>query len=287
MNTHPPGWPLLVAVSARSLDWTGVLGAAGLALGTAALVTVLPARADAMVGSAAVLVLACGLAAIVDDDTYGTTAPAPTSQRRRVAARAALALPVLTLCLAGVVALVAGVGTGSQRALVATWVVLGVVAVAVAAVGVRGLADRPGPVAAAAVLAPAAMLAPLLPSAVAQFPVWDTTGERLGWALIASAVVIGWATRDPVRSPVRRWAPRTRGRPGQRSQPTRAGGDLPGNRAPQPGLRCHDVRRAGAPTGMEPGPMRHGRSYDAPTAHGTSPSERSCTHKSPAGTGEV
>jgi hypothetical protein len=110
-----PGWPLLVAASSRALDWTAVLGAAGLALGAATLVTVLPDRADAVLGTATVLVLACGLAAVLDDDTAGTTAPVPTSVRRRLMARAATAVPVLAAGLAGVVGCFAGWGAEVWR----------------------------------------------------------------------------------------------------------------------------------------------------------------------------
>jgi hypothetical protein len=194
-----PGWPLLVAASVRAVDWTGVLGAAGLALGTASLVTVLPDQADAVLGTATVLVLACGLAAVLDDDTAGTTVPVPTSVRRRLMARAAIAVPVLAAGLAGVVALVAGVGTGSERDLVLSWLVLGTLAVAVAGPVLRGPVDLPGPAAAAAVLAPASVLVPLLPAPVLTVPLWDSTGERVAIVLLVSAALLAWATRDPAR----------------------------------------------------------------------------------------
>lgn len=194
---HRAGWALLIAVSARSLPWSTFAAAAGLALGAAALGTVLPARGDAFLGAAGVLVLACGLAAVVDDDAAGATAPAPTSLRRRLAARAAIAVPVCGAALAGVVALVAGAGTGSSRNLVLSAVVLGGLAVGVAAAAVRRRADLPGAVAAAAVLVPAVVLLPLLPSAVLSVPVWDSTAERVAIAVAVSAGLIVLATRDP------------------------------------------------------------------------------------------
>lgn len=230
MPPRPPGWALLVSVSARGMDWPGVLGATGLALGVASLAAVLPATADAVLGTAAVLVLACGLAAVLDDDTSGATAPAPTSPRRRLAARTAIAVPVLAAGLGGVVLLLAVVGTGSSRDILGTWAALTVLAVAVGAVGVRGRRDLPGPVAAAAVLAPGAVLVPLLPTAVLTVPVWDSTPERILLAVVLSGAVVLAATRDPVDPPigrsVRRPGSGSRALPGSGGRGDRSAGGL-------------------------------------------------------------
>lgn len=241
MNTHAPGWPLLVSVSARAVDWTGVLGAVGLALAVATLTTVLPARADAVLGTAAALVLACGLAAVLDDDTHDTTAPAPTSPRRRLAARAAVAVPILAAGLAGVVALLAGAGTGSQRDLIGTSAALAVPALAIAAVGTRGRENLPGPAAAAALLAPAAVLVPLLPAGVLSVPLWDSTPERI----VLSGAVLLVATRDPVLPPVARWGRR----PARGSRTRACNGSVSGGPCSPEDIRCFHGPLAGADPG--------------------------------------
>jgi hypothetical protein len=188
-------WPALLVATRPLLAWRTLAASGGGALAVSALAAVLPAPFDTLLPGLAVLVLACGLGGAVDDGTAAMTMATPVTVRRRLLARAALALPVSAAALAGVVVLAAADGADPGWDLVRLWAALGVLALAVGAVGRR--AGVPGTVSAAVLLGTGLVLQRSLPEAVLRAAPWNSAQERFALVLAVAAVALAWATRDP------------------------------------------------------------------------------------------
>ncbi|WP_156036319.1 hypothetical protein [Blastococcus sp. URHD0036] len=205
-------WPVLLLASRRALAWRALAGTGVAALGLAALATVLPPAGAAQLPGLALLVLGCGLGATADDPTAALTAATPVTARRRLAARAVLALPVSAVTVGGVALLAAAGGVPPTAELVRSWVVLAVLALGAGAAGSRyGL---PGALSATVLLGVVLVLQTTLPEAVRQAWPWDSTVERVVLGLLLAAVLLAGATRDPAARSLRSGAPgRRRARP--------------------------------------------------------------------------
>ncbi|MGY1616726.1 hypothetical protein ACI797_08270 [Geodermatophilus sp. SYSU D00691] len=188
-------WPALLAATRPVLAWRTLVAAGGAALAVTALLAVLPAPFDTLLPGLAVLVLACGLGGAADDGTAALTTATPVTVRRRLLARAALALPVSATGLTGVVLLAAAGGAHPGWGLVRLWAALGVLALAVGAVGRR--AGVPGTVSATLLLSAGLVLHMSLPEAVLRAAPWNSPGKRFALVLAVAAVALAWATRDP------------------------------------------------------------------------------------------
>ncbi|MGY1730072.1 hypothetical protein ACI798_01025 [Geodermatophilus sp. SYSU D01045] len=197
-------WPALLATTRPVVPWRTLAASGGAALAVTALLTVLPAPADAQVAGTAVLVLACGLGGVADDGTAGLTAATPVTVRRRLLARVALALPVSAGSLAGVVLLAAAAGADPGWDLVRLWAVLGLLALAAGAVGRR--AGVPGAVTATVLLGAGLVAQTALPESVLHAAPWDSAGERTALVLAVAGTAVASATRDPAaRWPGQAW----------------------------------------------------------------------------------
>ncbi|UOY03671.1 hypothetical protein [Blastococcus sp. PRF04-17] len=192
-----PGWGLVLAVSVPAVAWPTVLGTIGAALAVTGTLALLPAAADPVLPVLAVLVLACAAAVAADDDTSPVTTSAPVPVRRRLAARVGLVLPASAVGLGAVLAVAGLAGAQPDRGLALLWAVLTVVALAVGVAAHRAWPDLPGMAAAAVALVVGLVVALRLPAAVLTVAAWDSTPERVGIAVVLSALVLAVATRDP------------------------------------------------------------------------------------------
>ncbi len=207
MTSALAGWPALLAATGAVLPWGSVLAAGGAALALAGLPAVLPPQGDGALLALGVLVLACGTAVAGEDPPSAAAGAVPVGGRRRLLARLLLVLPVSAAVLGGVCAVAAASGAPPGAGVVWLWVALTAVATAVGATAARGASGVPGPVAAAAVLGGGAALASVVPGSVAGLAPWDTTAERVAWALALAAVLALRATRDPAARPAgQAWA---------------------------------------------------------------------------------
>jgi hypothetical protein len=204
-------WPALLVATRRTLAWRALAGSGAAALGLAALVAVLPPAGAAQLPGLAVLVLGCGLGAAADDRTAALTAATPVTMRRRLAARAVLAVPVSAVAAGGVVLLAAAGGVVPGWGLVRSWAVLTALALAAGAAGSRhGL---PGVLPATVLLGAGTLLLTTLPEPVRQAWPWDSAVDRVVLGLLLAAALLAWATRDPAAPGVRRGRGRPPARP--------------------------------------------------------------------------
>ncbi len=197
MSSPSTGWPALLAATGPVLPWGAVAAAGGAALAVTALPAVLPPEGDGVVLVLAVLVLASGCAVAGEDPAAREAGVAPVPVRRRLLARLLLVLPVSGAALAGMAGVAALAGTGPGSWLVPLWAAVSAIATAVGVAAQRSTPDVPGPVAAVVVLGGGLVLVATLPASVVGLPPWDSAVERVGWALVASALLLLAATRDP------------------------------------------------------------------------------------------
>ncbi len=194
MSARVP-WPALLVATRRTLAWRAVAGSGAAALGLAAGVAVLPPAGAAQLPGLAVLVLGCGMGAAADDRTAVLTAATPVTMRRRLVARAVLAVPVSAVAAGGVVLLATANGVVPGGGLVRSWAVLTALALAAGAAGSRhGL---PGVLPATVLLGAGLVLQTTLPEPVRQAWLWNSAAERVVWGLLLAAVLLAWTTRDP------------------------------------------------------------------------------------------
>lgn len=209
-------WPVLLLASRRTLAWRALAGSGAAALGLAALGRVLPPAGAAQLPGLALLVLGCGLGAAADDRTAALTAATPVTVRRRLAARAVLAVPVSAVAAGGVLLLAApgGEAPGGEAPggeLIRSWAVLTALALAAGAAGNRhGL---PGVLPATILLGGVLVLRTTLPEPVRQAWPWDSAAERVVLGLLLAAMLLAWGTRDPAAPGVRRGGGRLPARP--------------------------------------------------------------------------
>jgi hypothetical protein len=188
-------WPALLVATRRALAWRALVGSGAAALGLAALVAVLPPAGAAQLPGLAVLVLGCGLGAAADDRTAALTAATPVTIRRRLVARAVLAVPVSAGAAGGVVLLATAAGADPGWGLLRSWAVLTALALAAGAAGSRhGL---PGALPATVLLGAGIVLQATLPESVRQAWPWDSAAERVVLGMFLAALLLAWATRDP------------------------------------------------------------------------------------------
>jgi hypothetical protein len=188
-------WPPLLMATRSVLAWPALAWSAAAALGVAALGAVLPPAGAAQLPGLAVLVLGCGMGAAADDRTAVLTAATPVTIRRRLVARAVLAVPVSAAAAAGVVLLAAAGGADPDWGLVRSWGLLSALALAAGAAGSRrGL---PGVLPATVLLGTGMVLQTTLPEPVRQAWPWNSAAERVVVGLLLAAGLIVWATRDP------------------------------------------------------------------------------------------
>ncbi|TDC84195.1 ABC transporter [Micromonospora sp. KC606] len=205
--------PRLFRPVARAMPWWTFLAAAGLGL---AIVTVPAATAVTLTGEDLVGLLrvaavcgALGVGFLLDDPAARSIATVPTPRPVRYAARAGVILPAAAVWWALVLAVtVAGAedGIGATLPLGGVTVeaaALGGVALAVAAVRLRGRPDSGG-LLAFPVLLGLVMAARLLPDRMALFvppddTEWARTHERWAVLLVVAVAVSTWASQEPAR----------------------------------------------------------------------------------------
>ncbi|MEU2348514.1 hypothetical protein [Modestobacter sp. NPDC049651] len=193
MSTVP--WPALLAATRPVLAWRALGGSGVAALGLAAPIGVLPPSGAVQLPGLAVLVLGCGLGAAADDRTAALTTATPVTVRRRLLARAVLAVPGSAVALGGVALLATAGGAPPGWGLVRTWAVLAALALAAGAAGSRrGL---PGVLPATVLLGGGTVLQATLPAPVRQAWPWTSTTGQVVLGLLGAAVLLAWATRDP------------------------------------------------------------------------------------------
>ncbi|MDT0613885.1 ABC transporter [Streptomyces lancefieldiae] len=197
--------PALVGPVWRTLPWRalGAAGALGLLLAAApGLTGAEPAPWQTLVLMRGIaLIGALGLAFLLDDPARHLTTPVPTRRPLRQALRVGLVAPLAALWWAAVLLLVPSSSRPPAGDITLEAAVLGVLALAGAAVAVR-LTDeaRPGPAVVAALLL-TAVLAPLLaPDDWALFvpsedPRWSAAHDR--WAVVPAVVVVAWGVCGP------------------------------------------------------------------------------------------
>ncbi|MGY1771657.1 hypothetical protein [Blastococcus sp. SYSU D00813] len=193
-------WPVLLAATGPVLAWGPVLAAGGAALALAGLPALVPGDGGGLLLALGVVVLASGCAAAGEEPSPGVP---PVGPGRRLLARALLVLPVSAAVLGGVLGLAAAAGVATGRGPVLLWALLSAVAAGVGAAVRRSGADVPGPAVAVVVLGAGLVLLRALPDPVVELAPWDTTAERVGWALGIAALLLVAATHDPAARRVR------------------------------------------------------------------------------------
>ncbi|MGK3944772.1 ABC transporter [Streptomyces caeruleatus] len=208
---------VLVVAVARTVPWRAVGAGAVVGLLVAGLPRLLSGPPDAWLGlnvlRAAALVLALGLAFLLDDPARRLTAPVPTRRWVRTGLRVALVVPVAALWWAAALALVPEEARPPLGAVTLEAATTAALALAAAALAVRCTDEpEPGPSVAAGVLT-LALLAPLLlPARWDLFvplgaPDWEAA--HLRWAVVlAGALLLGAACApEPVHALGARRAP--------------------------------------------------------------------------------
>ncbi|MFF5473233.1 ABC transporter [Streptomyces achromogenes] len=201
----------------RTLPWR-TLGAAG-AVGL--LIPGLPRLSGAeptdwvtlLLLRAAALVLALGLAFVLDDPARLGTTPVPTGRAVRTALRVALVAPLAALWWTAVLLLAPGAHRPPAGDVTLEAGAACTLALALAGLAVRHSDDPyPGRPAATVLLA-AALLAPLLPPdgwplfVPVGDPRWDTAHDHWAWLLAAAGAIWLLTLREPLRRPFRRRPP--------------------------------------------------------------------------------
>ncbi|MGW1596721.1 ABC transporter [Streptomyces sp. NPDC002343] len=211
----------------RTLPWR-TLGAAGTA---GLLIPGLPRLCGAepadwitlLMLRAAALVLALGLAFLLDDPARHGTAPVPTGRAVRTALRVVLVAPAAALWWTAVLFLVPGAHRPPAGDVTLEAGAACALALALAALAVRHSDDpRPGWPAATALLVTALLAPLLLPADWPLFvppgdPRWDTAHDHWAWLLAAAGTVGLLTLHEPLRRPFRRRSPRPR-RSGRRAR---------------------------------------------------------------------
>ncbi|MFE0796222.1 MULTISPECIES: ABC transporter [Streptomyces] len=195
----------LVAPVWRTLPWRALAAAGALGLlaaGFPALTGAEPAPWQTLVLLRGVaLIGALGLAFLLDDPARHLTTPVPVRRPLRQALRVAMVAPLAALWWTAVLLVAPSASRPPAGDITLEAAVVGALALAGAAAGVR-LTDeaRPGPAVVAALLL-AAVLAPLLePDGWALFvppedPRWPQAHDR--WAALLVAVAVAWTVCGP------------------------------------------------------------------------------------------
>ncbi|PAK27911.1 ABC transporter [Streptomyces sp. alain-838] len=195
----------MVAPVWRTLPWRALAAAGALGLlaaGFPALTGAEPAPWQTLVLLRGVaLIGALGLAFLLDDPARHLTTPVPVRRPLRQALRVAMVAPLAALWWTAVLLVAPSASRPPAGDITLEAAVVGALALAGAAAGVR-LTDeaRPGPAVVAALLL-AAVLAPLLePDGWALFvppedPRWPQAHDR--WAALLVAVAVAWTVCGP------------------------------------------------------------------------------------------
>ncbi|MFD7813285.1 ABC transporter [Streptomyces sp. NPDC059785] len=207
----------------RTVPWAAIVAGGTLGLLLAWIPRGLVGEADARLCltflRAAMLTFALGLAFLFDDPARHTTAAVPARRPVRAGLRVALAAPVAAVWWAAAVALIPAGGRPPVGAVTLEAAAVAVLALAVAAAGVRFSDEaRPGARASVTLLVVAVAAQLLVPDRWSPFVTVDDdrwSAAHHQWAALLAASVLAWAAavREPhrhhrIRLPRRAAAPR-------------------------------------------------------------------------------
>ncbi|WP_343243918.1 ABC transporter [Streptomyces sp. SID13726] len=195
---------------ARTLPWRAVGAGAVVGLLVVGFPRLVSSPPDAWLGlnllRAAALVLALGLAFLLDDPARQLTTPVPTRRWVRAGLRVALVAPLAAVWWAAVLALVPAPSRPPVGAITLEAVTTAALALALASVAVRFTDEpEPGPSIAATLLTVALLAALLVPARWDLFvpagdPDWQAAHGR--WAVLLAGAVVVWGVCMP--EPLRR-----------------------------------------------------------------------------------